>query len=93
MIDFTIHPDGGEPYEVKATARDVLMWEKGGRDRSVLKLLTDLHMSWLYQVAHISSKRTQQFTGTLDEFEKTCELAFEAEEPPDPTRSAPSTED
>jgi hypothetical protein len=89
MIDFTIRPDNAEPYTVNATARDLRLWEKAGPGRSMSKLLGDISITSLYELAHIASRRQQLFTGTLAEFEETCELEFEETEAPDPTRPAP----
>ncbi|TKG58050.1 hypothetical protein [Prauserella endophytica] len=88
MIDFKIRPDGGEPFEVTATTRDILNWEKVTKGASLKQLMEDLHAGDLYKVAHFASKRTQQFTGTLQEFEQSCDLEFEIEEEKDPTQSA-----
>jgi hypothetical protein len=89
MLDFTVRPDNAEPYEVKATTRDLRLWEKAGPGRSMSKLLSDISIASLYELAHIASKRQQLFTGSLTEFEETCELEFEEIEAPDPTRPAP----
>jgi len=74
VFTFTIKPDGGEPFEIEASTRDILVWEKAGRDRSMSRLVNDMHMADVYQVAHIAARRLQMFTGPLDEFEKTCDL-------------------
>lgn len=93
MLDFRVTPDGGEPYTVKAGSRDVLTWEKTGKGKSFSKLMEDLPMSDLYRMAHIASRRQGLFTGSLEEFENTCELGFEAEpDDVDPTQPAHSTE-
>lgn len=92
MIDFKVQPDGKDEYEVKATSRDIYLWEKTGRGRSFQRLTSDLHMEWMYEVAHIASRRQQLFTGSLDEFVNSCELHFEKEdtdEDPDPTWPEP----
>jgi hypothetical protein len=89
VIDFKIVPDGGEPYEVTATTRDILNWEKVTKGASLKQLMEELHAADLYKVAHFASKRTQLFTGTLQEFEATCDLEFELDtEELDPTQSA-----
>jgi hypothetical protein len=74
MFTLTVKPDGGEPFEYEVTTRDVLVWEKAGRDRSMSRLVNDMHLADVYQVAHIAARRLQLFTGSLDEFEKTCDL-------------------
>ena len=89
MIDITIETPSGEQFEIKADSRDLYVWEKAGRNRSMSKLMSDLHMTSLYEVAHIASRRAQLFTGPLDEFTE-CVLHFETEEDDDegdPTRT------
>lgn len=86
MIEFTIAPDDGDPYEVTATARDVLLWEKTTKGRSFAALMDDVRMTDMYALAHAASRRQRLFTGTLAEFERDCELEFEEAEEPDPTQ-------
>jgi hypothetical protein len=74
MFTLTIKPDGGEPFEVEATTRDVLVWEKTGQNRSMSTLVNDMHIADVYQVAHIAARRLQLFTGSLKDFEETCDL-------------------
>jgi hypothetical protein len=93
MLDFKIRPDSGAPYEVTATTRDLYVWEKAGPKRSMNKLLQDMSIVDLYQVAHVASRRRQLFEGSLEEFAQTCDMDFEVQkEEPDPTQPAPSTE-
>lgn len=91
MIDFTIKPDGGEAYEVTATTRDIYVWEKAGRDRTINKLIGDVSMQAMYELAHVAARRQQLFTGALDEFVESCDLDFEQPEDVDPTLLARST--
>jgi hypothetical protein len=74
VFTLTIKPDGGEPYEVEATTRDVLVWEKAGQNRSMSRLVNDMRIADVYQVAHIAARRLQLFTGSLKDFEETCDL-------------------
>jgi hypothetical protein len=94
MFDFTITPDNEPEYFLTASSRDVLMWEKGNRNRSFQALLTNRSFADLYSLAHLASRRQGLFTGTLAEFEESCDLkggrddqADEGE--PDPTQPAP----
>lgn len=90
MIDFTVVPDDGEKFTVKATARDILVWEKGGHKRSFVELMSTLPLGDLYKIAHIAATRKSLYDGNLSSFEKTCDLLFEVEESePDPTPPAP----
>lgn len=88
MLDFTVVPDGGEKFEVKATTRDVLLWEKAGKGRSMATLLGDISIEKMYQLAHLAARRQGLFAGTLAEFEETCELEFEETGDVDPTQLA-----
>jgi hypothetical protein len=85
VIAFTVAPENGEPYELTATSRDVLMWEKTTHGWTFLKLMEEMPMVQLYKLAHLAARRQQMFTGPLEEFEKTCELKFERTEA-DPTQ-------
>lgn len=86
MFTFTVQPDGAEPFEAKATSRDVVAWEKLGRGRSMSKLAENAAMVDLYGLAHIACRRLALFTGSLEEFEATVDLEFEEDEEVDPTR-------
>lgn len=91
MIDFTIKPDNGEEFQVTAEARDVLVWERTTKYASVSKLSENTSMVDLYKLAHIASRRLGMFTGSLKDFEETCDLDFEHttdDDEPDPTQTA-----
>jgi hypothetical protein len=93
MIDFTVTPDGGTPFEVKATSRDIYMWEKTDKThrRNMRMLLTEMPMAELYPLAHIAARRKGLYTSDFEEFERTCDLSFALEEDePDPTQPAVS---
>lgn len=93
---FTIRPDNGEEYELKATSRDVYMWERTGRDRSLQSFMSDISLSACYEIAHIAARRQQTFAGTLEEFAASHDLDFreeQVEEEPDPTQPGASPGD
>jgi hypothetical protein len=96
MITLKVTPDGGESYEVTATSRDVLVWEKTTKgNKSFVDLVQSPNLVDLFKVAHIASWRQGLFTGNFQEFEATCEVEGadeEADEEPDPTQSAASAE-
>jgi hypothetical protein len=77
VIDIRVVPDGGEPWDVKVTARDVLKWERLGGDRSISALDEDIKMRDMYELAHLASQRIGKFTGSLTAFEDSCDLSFE----------------
>ena len=91
MIKFKIKPDEGEPFDLEATARDVLVWEKTSKThRTFAQLVRDQSMVDLYRIAHIAARRLGMFTGDLPAFESTCDLEQleEEESSADPTRPA-----
>lgn len=91
MIEFTVKPDNGEEYEVTATSRDVLVWEKTCKGRSFVKMMSELPLADLYRIAWIASRRLGLYAGKLEEFESGVDLHFdEDEESADPTPPAVS---
>lgn len=89
MIDFKVKPDGADEYEVTATSRDLYLWEKTNKGKTLKSLMESLAVVDLYAVAHIASRRAGQFDGNLADFSSTTDLTFEMEEEPDPTPAAP----
>lgn len=89
MFLFKLTPEGGDLFEVRATTRDVLVWEKTGRDRSLTKLMDNLRVSDMYEIAYVSAKRQGMWDGTRAEFEERIDLDFEEEQgAANPTRPA-----
>jgi hypothetical protein len=78
MITFKVTPDGGDPYELVATSRDVYVWEKKGKDRTFFSLMKSMSMVSLYELCHVAAKRQQTFSGTLDEFVESHTLEIES---------------
>jgi hypothetical protein len=101
VLKFTITPtDGRERYSLRATSRDILMWErttKGGRTMG--QLLNDLPVADLYKVARFAAIRQGLISSevTVAEWESDVDIMpdLEVDEDgngPDPTRPEPSTE-
>jgi hypothetical protein len=91
VIKFRVTPDGEDPYEIEAMARDVLMWERttGG---VMSTLANQQSMADMYGLAYFASRRLKLFVGTAREFEGTCDiepLADDEGEDVNPTRPAP----
>ncbi len=86
MFSFTVKPDAAEPFEVTATSRDIVQWEKLGRGRSIGKLAENPAMSDLYSLAHVAARRAGLFAGTLPDFEAGVDLDFQEDKGADPTR-------
>lgn len=94
MIKFRVKPEGGEPYELVATSRDVFTWERTNRTNHVFADLAE-HQSMrdMYEVAHCAAQRLGLFTGTLADFQDTCdleEMEGNAQTAVDPTQPAQS---
>lgn len=65
MFTFTISPDGAEPYELVTGSRDVVVWEKAGRNRSFSQMAEAMRFTDLYELAHIAAKRQGKPGGDL----------------------------
>ncbi len=72
---WTAYPDDGEPFEITASSRDILRWEKGKPGRSITQLIGGgVRISEAYALAHVAAKRAGTFTGSLSEFEDAVDL-------------------
>lgn len=87
MIDFTVTPDDGDPYELTATMRDVRRWEKTHKGKRLAQL-KEPSADDLYEVAYIAAQRQGKVAGvTFDEFADSCDVEVPADEDgPDPTQ-------
>jgi hypothetical protein len=85
MISFKITPDGGEPFTVTATSRDIHTWEKVTKGVTFAGLMESMSMVHMYSIAYFASKRRGLFDGSAKDFESTCDLTPEGDEAPDPT--------
>jgi hypothetical protein len=74
MLRMRAHPDGGEPYIIAATARDVLIWERTGKGKVFQELVRSQAMVDLYRIAHISATRQGLYSDDLRSFELTVDL-------------------
>lgn len=93
MITFKLDPDDGEPYELVAHSRDVLLWEKGAKGRSFGQFGDNPNMIDMYGMAFVAARRQGLFSGTLQEFEQTIDVLpvdDDEESEPDPTDEGPS---
>ncbi|MEC3975087.1 hypothetical protein [Amycolatopsis sp. H20-H5] len=85
MITFTVTDDAGQSTEVKATARDVLNWEKTTKGAKFGHLADGMELGHLYKIAWFAAKRTAVFTGSLAEFEAGYDVVPEEDDDSDPT--------
>ena len=94
MFTYRITPDGGEPFNVRATSRDIARWERTTHGASFAKLTGDRHVTDLYAVAfHAAVRQGLMPAGwTLKQFEESADLDLVAvddeDETEDPTQSA-----
>ncbi|WP_250009134.1 hypothetical protein [Actinoplanes sp. M2I2] len=88
MFTFKVTPEGGEPFEVTATSRDIARWERTNRDASLHKLQSDMRISDLYKIAHNAAERQSVWHGPLKEFEDSVDLEVLDDDEVDPTQSA-----
>lgn len=98
MFTLTLTPDYGDPIEVEADSRDIFVWEKTNKGKSLGQLKSNLLMGDLYTIAHITCKRlTLDVPTKLDEFVQSYRLDFEEDDADgsddaDPSRPAASAE-
>lgn len=97
LLKFRAHLETGESFEVECTARDVLVWERTGRNKVFQELVRAQAMVDLYRIAHIAATRQGLYKDDLRTFEQTIDLenldldddpGDEDDEGVDPTRSA-----
>ena len=95
MITFTLTPDYGDALTVEADSRDIFVWEKTNKGKSLGQLKDNLLMADMYPIAHIACKRLgEDVPAKLDDFVKAYKLDWDEEEveDADPTQSAASAE-
>jgi hypothetical protein len=96
MITFKVTPDDGTEYEVTATPRDVLLWERQTRDAKFSNFASPSYAD-IYGLAFFASKRQRMFDGNRATFEDTCEVQpiedVQDYEPDSDGEVGPTTED
>lgn len=94
MFTFTVAPDGAEPYTVSVAIRDTVAWERLHPGHSAQELIqvegapASLEANKLansFELAYFASRRQGLFTGSLEDFEATCDVVGIEAEAPDPT--------
>lgn len=75
-MKLTIRPDGEDPYDVDPTSRDMLLWERGGRGRSLSRLHSDPSVADLYALAHVTARRAGKIGMSVElaEFEASVDV-------------------
>jgi hypothetical protein len=74
VIDLRVIPDDGEPYQVTARGRQILVWEQISRNNTLLRLNEAPTMPDLYFLAHLVAVKDGKFTGTLEEFKSSVDI-------------------
>lgn len=90
MFTFNITPDGGTPFTVTATSRDIAQWEKTTKDASLHQLQEKMRMTDLYKICWIAARRQlpDYVPTVLADFETGFDLEMDEDEPADPSPSA-----
>lgn len=76
----TVKPDGGEEYELEATSRDEVNWEKTTKGATIKKFESDPSMVDVYKIAHFAAVRQQRFTGSLQDWIDSVDIEFEKDD-------------
>jgi len=73
MITLKVIPDNGEPYQVTATSRDIVQWERTHKGAKFANL-ESVGMADLYALAFFAAKRHGLFSGTESEFTDSVDI-------------------
>lgn len=94
MIKFTLTPDHGDTIEVEADSRDIYVWERTGKGRSLGMLADNVPMVEMYPIAHITCKRLgEDVPAKLEDFAAAYALDWsEDDDATDPTQPEPLPE-
>lgn len=80
MFTFTVKPDSAEEFEVTATSRDVVRWEKTGKGRSLGRFSDNPTMTDLYSLAHGAALRQGLWAGPVAEFEQSVDVELHSDD-------------
>lgn len=85
MITLVVQPDEGTEYEITATSRDVVRWEKTHKGARLANL-ENASMGDLYALAYCAAVRLKKFAGTEEDFLNTVDIATREDEEATPTK-------
>lgn len=68
LVAFTIYPDDGEPFRLNCDSRDVSLWERTLKGRSLGSLESNPSMTALEELAHMGMRCQGLYEGNLDAF-------------------------
>ncbi len=83
-----MRPDGGAEFEVRATSRDIVTWEKTSQGRTFADLGRPA-MSDFYGISYLAAKRQGLFEGNRKEWDTSVDIDVEEDQEPDPTQPDP----
>lgn len=93
MFRFKITPEDGNPYELVASSRDVLQWERRNKGASMSRLQAEMRMTDVYKIAYFAATRQNGYPGTEADFTDEVDLELLDDEEEDeevPTNTAVS---
>lgn len=74
MFTFDVRPDGENEFRVVATSRDVSLWERTHKGRTLKQIEQSLSMSLMEELAVVACRRQRRWEGTLEEFRAHCDV-------------------
>lgn len=89
MINFKVMPDDGEPFEITANSRDIYVWERTHRGKTLGSVIENQPIADLYEIAHQAMRNQRGYAGTLQEFIDTHLIDKSLEPQADPTQPTP----
>lgn len=92
MLTLRIIPDDGDPYELVAGSRQIMLWEATGRNNTLARLNDNPSMPDFYFIGHLAAVKAGKFAGSLDEFKNSVDLEMlpQSEDGESPTRPGPT---
>lgn len=88
LVTFDVFPDGGEPFELGATSRDVARWERMGKSNTMAKFESNPAMADLELIAFIALDREVEAgrmeypagVSNVQEFRERCDIVPQNDE-------------
>lgn len=74
MMTFDVRPDGRAEFRIVATSKDLVIWEKSFKGRSLAQFDSNPSMTAVVEVAFTACRRQGRWDGTFSEFAETCEV-------------------
>jgi hypothetical protein len=74
MFNFDVRPDGEDEFRLVATSRDVSLWERTHKGRSLKMIEQSYSMSLMEELAHVACRRQRRWEGSLAELRERCDI-------------------